>query len=371
MRTFIIALSIVCYTAAALVAAAALFGPSNLPVSVAESAPGETLPAPDHGTLRSAERFPPIEATVPDRSSGLEDAAPLVEPEPAWEQGGTTLSELVDGQTTSVSRVNELDETVARLQDELVASREDDALARLAKEQVAHVARVAELNEIIEGLQRELEEVRADDAVARLAQEQEADRARLNELTEMIAQLQRGRADGNAVPAKERIGAGSTPAPQPGGGARRYRGEGPEDSAAGTGRGSGVAELEQARAVAVLGDGLFRSGQHALTPELRSAVERVLPVLDAAPEARVLVEGHTDDLPISAALRSRYSDNRELSLLRAEAVAALLEEMGVEGARLSAYGWGPHRPLVSNDTPEGRALNRRVEVRLLSSTPER
>lgn len=115
--------------------------------------------------------------------------------------------------------------------------------------------------------------------------------------------------------------------------------------------------------VAVLGDGLFRPGRHLLTPELKAAVDEILPVLVAHPAARIVVEGHTDNLPLGPG--SRYANNRELSLLRAEAVVELLEEKGISSERLSMYGYGSSRPVSSNTTPIGRAQNRRVEIRMI------
>jgi chemotaxis protein MotB len=75
------------------------------------------------------------------------------------------------------------------------------------------------------------------------------------------------------------------------------------------------------------------------------------------------IEGHTDDRPISTAI---FPSNWELSTARAtEVVRLLIEEGGIAPERLSAAGYGEHRPRVPNDSPEARARNRRVDLVVL------
>jgi chemotaxis protein MotB len=82
---------------------------------------------------------------------------------------------------------------------------------------------------------------------------------------------------------------------------------------------------------------------------------------------RVQVEGHTDNLPIEegSTIARRYPSNWELSGQRAINVLKSLASLGVEEGRLAAVARGDTRPMVSNDTPEGRAYNRRVEIVIL------
>lgn len=82
----------------------------------------------------------------------------------------------------------------------------------------------------------------------------------------------------------------------------------------------------------------------------------------AGESAPVRVEGHTDSLPISNA---RYPSNWELSAARASAVLSRLAAAGVAPSRLSIAGYAGERPVAPNDTPQGRALNRRVDVVVL------
>ncbi len=105
---------------------------------------------------------------------------------------------------------------------------------------------------------------------------------------------------------------------------------------------------------------LFDTAEAELRDAGREAIDEILPVLEAT-GARISVEGHTDDRPIAT---EQFPSNWELSSARASAVLRYLEEQGIERARMRAIGYGDIRPLADNDTPEGRAENRRVEVTL-------
>jgi chemotaxis protein MotB len=74
------------------------------------------------------------------------------------------------------------------------------------------------------------------------------------------------------------------------------------------------------------------------------------------------VEGHTDNIPTDT---TKWSSNWELSSMRALAVLQTLEAYGVADARLSLAGYGDTRPVRPNDTAEGRAYNRRVDIVLI------
>lgn len=100
----------------------------------------------------------------------------------------------------------------------------------------------------------------------------------------------------------------------------------------------------------------FDTGKSILKPESDAAVAEVAKLLQADPALRVYVVGHTDNV---AALDL----NLKLSQARAEAVAqALVTKHGIAAARLTGRGVGPLCPVASNDTEEGRARNRRVEL---------
>ena len=77
----------------------------------------------------------------------------------------------------------------------------------------------------------------------------------------------------------------------------------------------------------------------------------------------IVVEGHTDSIPVSGELMAFFPSNWELSVARAANTVNFLESQGgVRAERLSALGYGQQRPVAPNNTREGRALNRRVEL---------
>jgi chemotaxis protein MotB len=105
--------------------------------------------------------------------------------------------------------------------------------------------------------------------------------------------------------------------------------------------------------------GSFASGSAELKPEYQALMRQFRDVL-AAQAGAVAVQGHTDEVPIATA---RYRSNWELSSARAVSVAEPLLEGGVlDPRRLSVTGFADTRPLVANDSADGRARNRRVEI---------
>jgi chemotaxis protein MotB len=111
-------------------------------------------------------------------------------------------------------------------------------------------------------------------------------------------------------------------------------------------------------------DVLFPAGSAELTPAGQQAVREVAQRIQTGDE-RVEVQGHTDDRAIKGALAGRYPTNWELAGARAASVVRVLERSGVDPKRLTAVSYGPNRPLASNETSEGRAQNRRIEVRIV------
>jgi chemotaxis protein MotB len=107
---------------------------------------------------------------------------------------------------------------------------------------------------------------------------------------------------------------------------------------------------------------LFEPGQADLRSEGREVVDKLAAAIGRLPN-KLTVEGHTDNVPISG----RYASNWELSTARATTVLReLIERHGISPARLSAAGYADERPLATNDTAEGRAANRRVELVVLA-----
>jgi len=111
-----------------------------------------------------------------------------------------------------------------------------------------------------------------------------------------------------------------------------------------------------ARAPLVLRGVNFETGRSVLTPESHTILDEVAASLLAQPEVRVEIGGHTDNTGTRAI-------NGRLSRERAQAVKAYLAQKGVAPGRMEVRGYGPDRPIATNATAEGRARNRRVELR--------
>lgn len=122
-----------------------------------------------------------------------------------------------------------------------------------------------------------------------------------------------------------------------------------------------VSEPVQARIDNVLEGKIveFESGSAILSPVGLQVLDELLPVLKGLNGKKLQVTGHTD------ASGARQA-NVALSRSRAAAVKAYLVSRGLTGADILAQGMGPDQPLVSNDTPEGRAKNRRIEFKILN-----
>jgi chemotaxis protein MotB len=114
-------------------------------------------------------------------------------------------------------------------------------------------------------------------------------------------------------------------------------------------------------------DILFDSGQTAIKPAGEDALTRVALVLATIRDRRFQVAGHTDNIPMQTL---RFPSNWELSTARALEVVKLLVAKGVDPNALSAAGYGEFDPIASNDTPEGRAKNRRIEITLQPNLDE-
>ena len=105
---------------------------------------------------------------------------------------------------------------------------------------------------------------------------------------------------------------------------------------------------------------LFASASAAIGTDGREALKKVADALRSVQGKGVRVEGHTDNVPTGHS--GPFPTNWELSTARALAVVRFLQENGVDPTRLSAAGFGEFQPIAPNDTPEGRSLNRRIEI---------
>jgi chemotaxis protein MotB len=133
---------------------------------------------------------------------------------------------------------------------------------------------------------------------------------------------------------------------------------------------SGKLEIHRLRGrlqVRALEQILFDSGSATIKPEGQTVLAKLARELATIPGHTIRVEGHTDNVPIAT---ERYPSNWELAGARAAGVVRLLIEQGLDPAKLSAAGFAEQQPIAANDTVEGRARNRRIELVLVPETAD-
>jgi chemotaxis protein MotB len=108
---------------------------------------------------------------------------------------------------------------------------------------------------------------------------------------------------------------------------------------------------------------LFATGKYNISPRAQEVLGKVAQVLKAQPDIEFMVEGHTDNVPFR---RGDLLDNWDLSVKRATAVVRILQnKYGLQPSHIAAAGRSEYLPVATNDTPEGRALNRRTRIVIL------
>lgn len=123
-------------------------------------------------------------------------------------------------------------------------------------------------------------------------------------------------------------------------------------------------ESSETKLKVVLGEGvLFDSGRADLKVKAKEVLLPIIEELKKLPNS-VVVEGHTDTLPIRG---GKFSTNWELSMARAYSVISYMESQGMDKKKLAGIGYGENRPVADNATPTGRAQNRRIEISLLKT----
>lgn len=123
-----------------------------------------------------------------------------------------------------------------------------------------------------------------------------------------------------------------------------------------------ITQLQNLVRVSLANTLLFAEGSVQLNAAAEPTLARIAPVLKGLSGQTVEIRGFTDNLPIGPELRARFPDNQALSKARAEDVKRALAAQGVPPAMMIASGLGDAQPVASNDTPQGRAKNRRVEI---------
>lgn len=105
---------------------------------------------------------------------------------------------------------------------------------------------------------------------------------------------------------------------------------------------------------------LYKSGSYDISPTAMDILGKIAKIIKDYKDYSVLIEGNTDNVPIN---RPNIRNNWDLSALRASSVVqALQNDFGIDPSRLSAAGRGEYNPIASNDTPQGRQLNRRTQI---------
>jgi chemotaxis protein MotB len=128
-----------------------------------------------------------------------------------------------------------------------------------------------------------------------------------------------------------------------------------------------ITQLQDRLKVTMVNQLLFPEGGWQLHQQGEQTLNKIVPTLASLQNQRIVVEGFTDNVPIGPELKSRFPSNWELSTARATGVVRYLVAQGVNPNTISAEGFGDSQPVASNDTPQGRAKNRRVEIMIMAA----
>jgi chemotaxis protein MotB len=129
-----------------------------------------------------------------------------------------------------------------------------------------------------------------------------------------------------------------------------------------------ITRLQGAIKVAVNSELLFPSGGWQMPPQAAQTIAKMAPILAPFQQTHIIVTGYTDNVPVGPDLQAQgVANNQQLSLKRAQTVVQFLISQGVNPNLVSAQGLGDADPVASNDTAQGRAQNRRVELTLAGS----
>jgi chemotaxis protein MotB len=107
---------------------------------------------------------------------------------------------------------------------------------------------------------------------------------------------------------------------------------------------------------------LFDSGSSKVKKNGEKVLDRVAEILKKVTDKQIRIEGYTDNVRIGGGLAEKFPTNWELSTARATNVVRYLQQNGIDPQLLGACGYSEYRPIASNDTDEGKAKNRRIEV---------
>jgi chemotaxis protein MotB len=132
-----------------------------------------------------------------------------------------------------------------------------------------------------------------------------------------------------------------------------------------------IGRLQHAMALTMNGDLLFTPGSWEMSDRGKDIIAKIAQRLAPTQEDTVIVSGYTDDSPIGSDLKQQgVTSNQQLSQKRADAVMQFLISQGVKPNMVTAQGFGEADPVAPNDTPQGRAQNRRVELSVAGAVAE-
>ena len=126
-----------------------------------------------------------------------------------------------------------------------------------------------------------------------------------------------------------------------------------------------ISELKGKLTVNMVDSILFDSGKAEVKKGGLEILGKVISILKDVNDKSIRIEGHTDNVQIVGVLAKRYPTNWELSAARAINVARYLQDQGIDPGQLSAVAYGEWKPVATNDTAEGKAKNRRIEIILV------
>ncbi len=126
-----------------------------------------------------------------------------------------------------------------------------------------------------------------------------------------------------------------------------------------------ISKMNDRLSVQIVSKILFPSGSDRVTGEGEAVLKKVSNSLKSIKQNKIQIEGHTDNIPIGPVLAQKFPSNWELSTARATQVVRLLAREEVDPTNMLAAGMAEFAPVASNDTPEGRQQNRRIEIVLI------
>lgn len=123
-----------------------------------------------------------------------------------------------------------------------------------------------------------------------------------------------------------------------------------------------VTQLRDKLSLSMVDKILFDSGSAEIKKDGKKVLDRVAEILKKVTDKQIRIEGHTDNVPIGPKILKKFPSNWELSSSRAVNVVKYLHEKGIDPKLTSATGYSEFNPVASNDTDEGKAKNRRIEI---------